>query len=197
VERVLQLAGLGSGRPLPVAPVSAGAVVHDAVQQSAPDALRAGVEVQVDVAADLPALIGDASSLRSAVQNLVGNAVKYAGVDRWVLVGVTSLGTGDDAEVRIAVEDHGPGLDAEERRKVFEPFYRGREAVANQIQGSGLGLSLVRRIVEAHGGRVELESEPGRGSTFTICLPAAPATAGLVEAAMDHAGTRASAAPAS
>lgn len=198
VERVLQLAGLGSGRPLPVAPVSAGAVVHDAVQQSAPDALRAGVEVQVDVAADLPALIGDASSLRSAVQNLVGNAVKYAGADRWVQVRVTSLGTGDGAEVRIAVEDHGPGLDAEERRKVFEPFYRGREAVANQIQGSGLGLSLVRRIVDAHGGRVELESEPGRGSTFTICLPAAPATAGLVEAAATApAGTRASAAQAS
>ena len=85
--------------------------------------------------------------------------------------------------MHIAVEDHGQGLDADERRHVFEPFYRGKDAVANQIQGSGLGLSLVRRIVDAHGGRVELESEPGRGSTFTICLPAATAAAGAATAA--------------
>ena len=83
--------------------------------------------------------------------------------------------------MRIAVEDHGPGLDADERQLVFEPFYRGRTAVAGQIQGSGLGLSLVRRIAVAHGGRVALASEAGRGSTFTIWLPAAPPAAGAPE----------------
>ncbi len=175
VERVLQLAGHGSGRPLPTATVSAAGLVHDAVQQSSHDADRAGVAVHVQVAAGLPSILGDAGALQAAVQNLVGNAIKYAGDDRWVQVRVTSGGTARDREVRIAVEDHGPGLDADERQRVFEPFYRGRAAVANQIQGSGLGLSLVRRIADAHGGRVELTTEAGRGSTFTMCLPASSA----------------------
>ncbi len=178
VERVLQLAGLGSGRALPMTPVSADAVVRAAVQQSALDAGRAGVNVQVDIAPDLPLVVGDAGALQSAVQNLVGNAIKYAGDDRWVRVRVDAAGGARGREVRIAVEDHGPGLDPDERHRVFEPFYRGRTAVANQIQGSGLGLSLVRRIAEAHGGHVELTTEAGRGSTFTIGLPAAPPVAG-------------------
>jgi signal transduction histidine kinase len=173
VERVLHLAGLGSGRALPMAPVSAADIVHGAVQQSAIEAARAGVEVHVDIAPDLPPLVGDAGALQSAVQNLVGNAIKYAGDDRWVRVRVAADTRARSREVHIAVEDHGPGLEADERQLVFEPFYRGRAAVANQIQGSGLGLSLVRRIAEAHGGRVELASEAGRGSTFAICLPAA------------------------
>jgi two-component system, OmpR family, phosphate regulon sensor histidine kinase PhoR len=74
--------------------------------------------------------------------------------------------------MRITVEDRGLGIAAEDRKHIFEPFYRGREAVSRQIQGSGLGLHLVRRIVEAHGGSVSVQSEPGQGSTFTIDLPA-------------------------
>ena len=97
--------------------------------------------------------------------------------------------------MHIAVDDHGPGLDADEQRQVFEPFFRGRDAVANQIQGSGLGLSLVRRIVDAHGGRVELESAPGRGSTFTICLPAGLAGARPRRRSLGAAGADAAAAP--
>jgi signal transduction histidine kinase len=149
--------------------------VRDAVQRSTDDAARAGVDVQVEIAPGVPEVLGDAGSLQSAIQNLVGNAVKYAGADRWVRVSVSSP-SAPRREVRIAVADHGSGLDHEERRLVFEPFYRGRDAVANQIHGSGLGLSLVRRIAEAHGGRVELETEVGRGSTFTLCLPAASDT---------------------
>lgn len=187
VERVLQLAGLGSGRALPMAPVSAADLAHEAVRRAGAEAARAGVEVHVEVADGVPAIVGDAGTLLSAVHNLVGNAIKYAGDDRWVRVSVTGR-TAPRAEVRIAVEDHGAGLEADERKKVFEPFYRGRRAVADQIQGSGLGLSLVRRIADAHGGRVELESEPGRGSTFAICLPVAPDTpAGIAAAARSDA----------
>lgn len=173
VERVLQLAGLGSGQPLPMSRVSAESIVHDAVRLSAADAEQSGVDVRVEMAPDMPALLGDAGTLQSAVQNLVGNAIKYAGDDRWVRVRVTAHG-GSRPEVRIAVEDHGAGIDADEQKLVFEPFFRGKSAIANQVKGSGLGLSLVRRIADAHGGRVELVSAPGQGSTFTICLPAAP-----------------------
>ena len=194
VERVLQLAGLGSGRPLPMTPVSAAEVVREAVQHTALDAARAGVDVQVEIGTELPPLVGDGPALQSAVQNLVGNAVKYAGADRWARVRVVRAGTASRPEVHIAVDDHGQGLDADERRHIFEPFYRGKDAVANQIQGSGLGLSLVRRIVDAHGGRVELESEPGRGSTFTICLPAATAGTGATAAALEPSTPRTAAA---
>jgi signal transduction histidine kinase len=173
VERVLQLAGLGSGRPLPMTALSAPDLVREAIDRSADDAARAGVRVETSIARDVPDVLGDAGSLLAAVQNLIGNAVKYAGDDRWVHVAVAVVAS-PRREVRIAVADHGAGLDADERRLVFEPFFRGRHAVSHQIHGSGLGLSLVRRIVDAHGGRVELDSELGRGSTFTMCLPAAP-----------------------
>ncbi len=189
VERVLQLAGLGSGRPLPMTRVAPDTLVHEAVRLSAADAAESGVQVHVEMPAHLPAVLGDAGTLQSAVQNLIGNAIKYAGADRWVRVAVTAHAT-PRREVRIAVEDHGDGLDTDEQRLVFEPFFRGRAAVANQIKGSGLGLSLVRRISDAHGGRVDVVSSPGHGSTFTICLPAAPdapATATATAAASTHA----------
>jgi signal transduction histidine kinase len=188
VERVLHLAGLEAGHGLAMHPVAIADVVHDALQQTAGDAARAGVHVELDVAPDLPPLLGDAPSLQAAVRNLVGNAVKYAGDDRWVGVRVAAAGTAAAPEVRIAVDDHGAGLDADERRRVFEPFYRGREAVANQIQGSGLGLSLVQRIARAHGGRIEVATERGRGSTFTLCLPAAEAGRGATATAVGTAG---------
>ncbi|MEZ5285060.1 MAG: sensor histidine kinase [Vicinamibacterales bacterium] len=79
------------------------------------------------------------------------------------------------SHVAIAVADHGLGIGPEDRKHIFEPFYRGRDAVSRQIQGSGLGLNLVWRIAEAHDGAVDVASEPGRGSTFTLILPAAPA----------------------
>lgn len=188
VERVLQLAGLGSGRPLPMAPVAADSVVHEAVRLSSHDAREAGVTVQVDIASDLPGLIGDAGALQSAVQNLVGNAIKYAGDDRWVRVSVRGQ-TGPRPEVLIAVEDHGAGLDSDEQRLVFEPFFRGKTAVANQIKGSGLGLSLVKRIADAHAGRVEVVSSPGHGSTFTIALPAAPDAPSAITASAPRTAT--------
>ncbi len=76
--------------------------------------------------------------------------------------------------VEFSVSDRGLGIAAEDRKRIFEPFYRGREALARQIRGSGLGLNLVQRIAEAHGGRVKVASDPGKGSTFTLVLPAAP-----------------------
>jgi signal transduction histidine kinase len=78
--------------------------------------------------------------------------------------------------VRITVSDHGAGIPAADLPHIFEPFYRGEDAIQKQIQGHGLGLSLVRRIVEAHGGKVAVSTRPGAGTSFTITLPAAAAT---------------------
>jgi len=175
VERVLQLAGIAAGRAAAAqVPVAPGDLVHDSVGACRTEIENAGVHVEIDVAPDLPPVLGDVTALRSALQNLISNAVKYGGEARWLRV---SAGTGNPKglparQVVFTVEDHGLGIDAEDRKHIFEPFYRGRAAVSQQIQGSGLGLNLVARIAEAHGGRVGVTSEPGHGSVFTISLPA-------------------------
>ena len=79
------------------------------------------------------------------------------------------------AEIEIRVADRGMGIPPEEQKHVFDAFFRGRKAVEDQIHGTGLGLHLVKRIVEAHGGTVSLESQLGAGSTFIVRIPAAPA----------------------
>jgi two-component system phosphate regulon sensor histidine kinase PhoR len=107
---------------------------------------------------------------------LISNAVKYGSEARWLRVAAKRPDAGTKLipqAVVFTVEDRGIGIDAEDRKHIFEPFYRGREAVSQQIQGSGLGLNLVARIAAAHGGQVTLVSEPGKGSAFSLWLPAA------------------------
>ena len=91
----------------------------------------------------------------------------------------------DGRQVRIVVSDHGEGVRPDEQRRIFEPFYRGREVAGSTVRGTGLGLSLARRIVEAHGGGISVRSVRGHGSAFTLQLPAeeAPQAVRTTEAA--------------
>ena len=175
VERVLQYAGiesgLGFGSRAPLAPSE---IIESAIESAIP-IVGPDVTVQRDIPADLPPVVGDAAALRSAVQNLIANAVKYGGRDRWVGIRAQQVRERRHAEVRITVSDHGPGIPASELPHIFDPFYRGAEAIERQIHGNGLGLSLVKRIVSAHGGRVTVATRAGAGSAFTIALPAAEA----------------------
>jgi signal transduction histidine kinase len=188
VERVLQLAGLAAGRSSSLALVPGHQLIGDAVAAVTGAASAAGVTVERRLPDVLPSVRGDAGALGSALQNLIGNAVKYSGEARWVGVSAHAAGS----VLRIAVSDRGLGISAEDRKHIFEPFYRGREAVSRQIQGSGLGLHLVQRIVEAHGGTITVQSEPGRGSTFTIELPTAadPQAAERLPLAMPESAPR-------
>jgi signal transduction histidine kinase len=175
IESVLQYAGLASGAGLgSAAPVAPAEIIDAAIDTAVAAAGGAGsVTVQRDIAPDLPSVMGDAAALRSAMQNLVANAVKYGGADRWVGVRAEQL-TGRHPEICITVSDHGAGIPPADLPHIFEPFYRGSDAVAGQVHGNGLGLSLVRRIAIAHGGRVAVSSKLNTGTTFTLTLPVAP-----------------------
>lgn len=129
---------------------------------------------QTEIPVDLPEISADPVRLASAVENLVSNAIKYSHAG-----GMVSISAGvEGEELLIRVKDTGFGIGAEEQQKVFEPFFRGNQGRRIK-QGMGLGLSIARDLVEAHGGRISLESEPGKGSRFTIHLPLVRAEPGI------------------
>jgi two-component system phosphate regulon sensor histidine kinase PhoR len=101
------------------------------------------------------------------VTNIVDNAVKYSGDSRKISIRAALDGT----DITVAVQDFGIGIKKEDIPRLFERFYRAGDALTRTVKGSGLGLTLVKEIVAAHRGRIEVESEPGKGSTFTIRLP--------------------------
>ena len=192
VERVLQLAGIAAGRAAASQSVIDPAeLVHEALGECRPEIDAAGITVETAIADDLPSISGDRGALRSALRNLISNAVKYGGEARWIRISAKrpeGESPTKPTAVMFVVEDRGIGIDAADRQHVFEPFYRGREAVSQQIQGSGLGLNLVLRIAEAHGGRVQVSSEPGKGSTFTLLLPSQPNRPAAGSESLDLAG---------
>jgi signal transduction histidine kinase len=125
------------------------------------------IQTAVEVAPDLPYVRGDKQQLGRVIHNLVGNAVKYTQAGGRVCVRVTPESGG----LLVAVSDNGPGVDGDDLPHIFERFYRARHS---QAEGTGLGLTIVKTIVEQHGGRVWAESEVGVGSTFYVELPAMP-----------------------
>jgi signal transduction histidine kinase len=168
VDQVLQFAGtqsLTSQNNMSV--VSLAGIVDGALSDAQPAIRQRAIEVDVEVPDDLPNIKADASAVRRAIQNLIDNGVKYAGDKGWV-----GLRAGvEGSEVFLRIEDKGPGIDKGDLPHIFEPFYRGKRV--GQIHGSGLGLSLVKQIIESHGGRVSVKTAPGQGSIFTVHLPVA------------------------
>jgi len=131
---------------------------------------REGLRLTVELEPDLPKVRLDENAMTLVVLNLVDNAIKYGreGKDGGAIeVRVVRMGR----DLALQVKDNGPGIRPEEQRKVFERFYRARQTRGRPIRGSGIGLALVRHIAEAHGGRVTLESEVGKGCTFTVTVP--------------------------
>jgi signal transduction histidine kinase len=124
------------------------------------------------VARDLPLIKGDPDSLVTALLNLLDNAYKYSGDDKRIGLRAEAR----NGSVRLSVSDNGVGLTSHERRKVFQRFYQVDRRLSRSAGGCGLGLSIVDSIVRAHRGTVEVESEPGRGSTFTVVIPATSAS---------------------
>jgi signal transduction histidine kinase len=174
VTQVLDFAGIESqNRPYTMEPLAVGTLVDEVLQDHALVLQQAGLTLERDVTQPLPAVRGDATALKRVLSNLIANAVKFAGAGGSLAVRASARG--DGRAVVLRVEDRGPGIAREERERVFEPFYRGPAAERNRAPGSGLGLSLVRRVVRAHGGSVRAEAREGGGASLVVELPAAPA----------------------
>jgi two-component system, OmpR family, sensor histidine kinase SenX3 len=170
VEQILEFAGIQSGqRGFALRPVAIAPMLRDIVESSRALIDSAGMQVDYDLPDGLPPVLGEEAALRRVFQNLIGNAVKYGGSGGWIGLRAGQAGR----EVHVTVADRGIGIPPAEHPRIFEPFYRTPDVIAAQTQGAGLGLSLVKRIVDAHGGRVVLRSAPGAGSEFTVVLPAA------------------------
>jgi signal transduction histidine kinase len=126
-----------------------------------------GYVVEVDGLAGGVRIRGDREALGGALWNLLDNAVKYSPEEKQVRVAVSS----SNGKVEVSVRDRGAGIAKEDLKRVFARFYRGVNAKKQGTRGTGIGLAMVKEIVEAHGGTLRVESEPGRGSEFTIVLP--------------------------
>ena len=129
---------------------------------------RRGFTVETCLLPSAPSVSFDSDAVAQAVVNLLDNAAKYSGDSKFVGVRLIS----EDSAVIFEVEDRGIGIPSEEREKIFQQFYRSRTGSGKG--GYGLGLFLVQHIMDAHGGRVEVESEAGRGSRFRLVFPARP-----------------------
>jgi signal transduction histidine kinase len=168
VEQVLRFASVQAGRVigkrewLPVEKL-----VKDAVASCQFLLDEADAHLETQIAEGLPPLLADPQALQHALQNLVSNAAKYGPRGGKILLQTDQHGT----MLRFRVLDQGPGIAPGELEKIFVPFFRGKGAVEEQIHGTGLGLSLVKRIVEAHGGKASARNVEGAGAEFSIEIP--------------------------
>lgn len=132
--------------------------------------VNSGFDVQTDIQPELPPVLIDREAMAQAISNLLDNAIKYSGKVKQISITAKTL----DANLCIEIADRGIGIPRAEHAKVFEKFYRVGNGLVHDVKGSGLGLSLVKHIIEAHNGTISVESDVGKGSRFTILLPHMP-----------------------
>lgn len=177
VERMLLLARLEDGaKPPALHALDMRAVLADAVSRVRPQVELKGGTLEAQIADRPLTVLGDAERLTTAIDNLLQNAVKFSvGSPR-----IEVRGTQTGSNVEIVVRDQGVGIPEAALGRLFEKFYRVEDPRLRNVAGTGIGLYLVRQVAEGHGGRVQVESMPGRGTTFTLKLPqAAPVAATL------------------
>jgi signal transduction histidine kinase len=173
VEQILRYGSSRTGRVIRERePVSMELLIEEGVRSS-----RVSPELVLEkhLAPGLPLVLADEQALKHALRNLIDNAVKYGTEgNNWIGVFACTVEDEHGQAVEFRVADRGPGIPFEEQPHIFDPFFRGRRAVQDQIHGTGLGLNLVKKIVEAHGGTISVRSEPMKGTEFTVRIPAAP-----------------------
>ena len=168
VNNLLNFSRMEAGRkPYSLVPTDLNAVVRDVMASFAPHIEGRGLTPVVALDAALPRTKADGEAVQEALFNILDNAVKYGADGKYLRV---ATGTRQGA-AWISVEDHGRGVPREYQEKIFETFFRVQSQTEGAPSGSGLGLAIARHIMEAHGGTIELKSEPGGGSLFTLVFP--------------------------
>jgi signal transduction histidine kinase len=176
VEQVLRYGSARFGRVIAKrSPVAIDALIESSLHSSRLGPQSANLNIEKKIARDLPLVLADPEALEHVLQNLFENAVKYGTESsNWIGIFAARAPANGEPAVEIRVADHGPGIPQEEREHIFDSFYRGRRAMQDQIHGTGLGLTLAKKIMEAHGGTIAVKSDPSEGTEFIIRIPAAP-----------------------
>ena len=176
VERILLFASTRETRPRYVMQALAPSEIIDTVLASTGGLIQAAqFIIERDTPDDLPAVSGDLMAVSQCVENLITNALKYGKDQRWIGIRARVFDGGKSGpQVQISVSDRGIGIQPEDLRHIFEPFYRSTAVRAAQIHGTGLGLALAQQVAESMGGSLTVVSTPGQGSTFTLSLRCAP-----------------------
>jgi signal transduction histidine kinase len=167
VESLLDFGRMEAGaRPYHIEPLGAGQLVRSIVEEFKQETKANNLVIDCNAPENGPMVNGDREALAQALWNLLDNAVKYSSDSPNIHVEVEA-----GNQVAIRVRDQGLGITPSERRRILRKFVRGSSAKACGIRGTGIGLAMVKHIIDAHGGKVLVDSEPGKGSTFTILLP--------------------------
>ena len=169
INRLLDWARMESGkRSYQFEACDVGELVDGALAALAPQLLTQPAEVRREVPAGLPRVWADPAAIGDALLNLLQNACKYTGPEKKIAVTAHA----DGETVLLTVSDNGPGIARADQKRIFDKFYRAKDPLDRTIEGSGLGLSMVKHIAKAHGGKVSVASQPGQGAAFTLALPA-------------------------
>ena len=169
VKDLLSLSRIKAAREIPKTEVKLSEVIGQVIEELQPHIIEKKLTLEQKLPAALPAVYGNAEAIHELFGNLVANAVKYTLVGGQVEVSASN--TGD--KVLIKVQDDGIGIPAEAVVHIFEEFYRADNVKAEAVEGTGLGLSIVKQILNAHSGKIWVESEQGKGTTFSFTLPIA------------------------
>jgi len=168
IDDLLDLARIESGVDLDFEEIPLSELIEDCIASNRPGAIQKHQTLTLEMPDDVPTVAGDLPRLSQVFNNLVGNAIKYTQAGGDIKVNVEPRGV----TVRVSIEDNGLGISPEDQPHIFDRFYRVRSPENDDIDGTGLGLAIVKSLIEAHRGKIRLESQLGKGSTFFVTLPA-------------------------
>jgi len=179
IDDLLTLSDLEFGRtPLRRRALAVEPAIDDVLQILGDRAHQRGVALETEVAADTPFVHADGDQLRQVLINLVDNAIKYTPEGGRVRIEAHPA-PGGTSHVELTIADTGAGIPSQDLPRLTERFFRVDKARSRELGGTGLGLAIVKHIVQAHGGRLAIDSALGRGTTVHVTLPAAPGDAGV------------------
>ena len=170
IDNILDFSKIEAGRKTYVfADGNVAEVIEHVLSSYQYQIINSGFDIKTNIQPSLPSVLIDRDAMAQAISNLLDNAIKYSGEVKQLTITTETLGT----DLSIEIADHGIGIPRAEQAKIFDKFYRVGNGLVHDVKGSGLGLSLVKHIIEAHNGTISVESDVGKGSRFTILLPLA------------------------